>query len=187
MAQTEARNHPMNRRNALITLSGAVAASLVGSAQRRPAFAQVPGRRLDAAEYRRMTLRGGSFALQTSQLALQQSVDPRVKEFAQFEINEQTAIAQVLLNSPAANPPPAPLDRTHEALLQSLRPLQGHAFDVAYIEGQLQGHQELLLIQQGFLTPPVLNRDLEHIAVLARMTIGMHITMLEGLHRAMPA
>ncbi len=176
----------MNRRNALIALSGVVTTSLLATVPSQT-FAQAPGSRLDPDDYRKMTLRGGSFALQTSQLAVLQGVDPRVKEFAQFEVNEQTAIAQVLLNTSAANPPPAPLDPAHEAMLESLRALQGRAFDAAYIRGQLQGHQELLAIQQGYLTPPVFDRDLEHIAVLARMTIGMHITMLEGLQRATSA
>ncbi len=60
----------------------------------------------------------GAASEQTSQLALTRAMHPKVKKFAQFEINEQTAVAQVLAG--ALNPPPAPLDPARQAMLTRL-------------------------------------------------------------------
>ncbi len=83
-----------------------------------------------------------------------------------------------------ANPRPVPLDAQHAGMLQSLKAMQGRAFDAAYVQGQMQGHQELLAIQEGYLKRPPASSDLEHIAVLAHMTILQHITMLQDLQNA---
>ena len=127
-----------------------------------------------------MTLMAGTLAKQTSEIALQKAVDPRVKEFAGFEDAEQTTIAQVLTNTP--NPPPVPLDARHAAVLSQLQTVSGPAFDQAYVQGQLAGHQELFGIQNAFLQgQPAMNTDSAHIAMLARTTIQMHLTMLRDI------
>src|SRR3712207_5031112 len=50
------------------------------------------------------TLATGTVALQTSEIALQKAQNPKVKQFAQFERDEQTTIAEVLrsIQEPAA-------------------------------------------------------------------------------------
>jgi putative membrane protein len=59
---------------------------------------------------------------------------------------------------------------------------QGRGFDAAYVALQLQGHQQLMAIQNGFLqAQPTMTTDATHIAMLARTTIEMHLTMLQEL------
>jgi predicted outer membrane protein len=137
----------------------------------------------DLSQYRTMTLMIGSCALQSSQLAAQRATIAKVKEFAEFEIAEQLTMAQVLADTPT--PPVAPLDNTHAAQLQALSSLpQGHGFDVQYVTMQLQGHHELLDIQNGFLqAQPSMSSDAAHIAMLARTTIQMHLVLLEELRQ----
>ena len=48
------------------------------------------------------TLMFGGLSKQTSQLAVERSRNPKIKEFAEFEIDEQTTMAQVLTDK--ANP-----------------------------------------------------------------------------------
>ena len=172
----------MDRRNAMTTLSGAVAASALLLLPRQGALAQkaaaITGP-LDAGGYKTHTLMAGTFSKQTSVLAISRATNPKVRQFAQFEADEQTAIAQVLTDE--TNPPPAPLDPAHEALLSALQREEGKAFDIAYVRGQIQGHQELFAIQQAFLNGNPTNRDREHIAVLARTVIQMHLVMLQDL------
>jgi hypothetical protein len=48
------------------------------------------------AEHLEQTLAGGMVALQTSEIALQKAQNPKVKQFAQFERDEQTTLAEVL-------------------------------------------------------------------------------------------
>jgi putative membrane protein len=137
----------------------------------------------DLSQYRTTTLMIGSLALQSSQLASERANHTKVKEFAGFEIAEQLTMAQVLTDSPT--PPVAPLDSTHATQLQALNSLPpGHAFDVQYVTLQLQCHQELLGIQNGFLQPqPSMSSDIVHIAMLARTTVQMHLALLEELRQ----
>ncbi len=125
----------------------------------------------------------GSLALQSSKLALQRATQPKVKEFAGFESAEQLTMAQVLTDTPA--PAVAPLDNAHAAQLQALSRLPpGHAFDAQYVALQLQGHTELLDVQNSFLqAQPSMSSDSAHIAMLARTTIQMHLTLLEDLRQ----
>jgi len=174
----------MNRRHAILGLAAAGAAVplLRGTAIAQTAPLVTPGtvRTLSATEHTAMTLMGGTLAKQTSQMALERSENLKVKQFATFEIAEQTALAQVMTNT--ANPPPVPLDAEHQAVLTSLQSLSGTAFDRAYVQGQIVGHKELLLVQQGYLDNTNRSTDGQHIAVLARMSIQQHITMLEELN-----
>ena len=178
----------MDRRQALTGMGGIVAASAL-LALPRTVFAQsttvtappVSAQPLTAADYKPMTLMAGTASKMQSVMAQTKAVHPLVRQFAVFETDEQTSIAQVLTDMTA--PPPAPLDPADQQVIAKLQGTTGKAFDVAYIDAQIQGHRKLLTIQQGFLTGAVTNRDLEHIAVLARTTIMMHLTMLQELQR----
>jgi putative membrane protein len=180
----------MDRRNAIMAFSGILASSALSAMPRRAVFAQPPAEsgqatRITPLQYKTQTLQVGTFSKETSQLAVAQAIHPRVKQFAQFEVNEQTAMAQVLTD--VNNPPPVPLDAQHAALLQQLQSQSGKGFDIAYIQGQIVGHQQLLNIQQAFLNSILTGNDDEHIAVLARVVIQMHLTMLQDLQAEITA
>lgn len=136
---------------------------------------------VSGSEYLAKTLMGGTLAKQTSQLAEQRAQNPKVKQFAGFEIAEQTALAQVLTDT--ENPPPVPLDADHAAVLKTLQAQSGAAFDRAYILGQIQQHQALHQIQQGYLENTNRSTDTQHIAVLARMSIQQHLVMLQEIQQ----
>ncbi len=178
----------MNRRHAIFGLAAAGAAVplMRGTAIAQTAPLVPPGSvpTVSESEHKAMTLMGGTLAKQTSQLALERSQNLKVKQFATFEIAEQTAVAQVLTNS--GNPSPVTLDAEHRAMLTSLQSLSGAAFDRAYVQNQLEGHKKLLQIQQGYLDNTNRSEDGQHIAVLARMSIQQHITMLEELALTLP-
>ncbi len=176
----------MNRRDMIVTLSGVVATSALLAASTNPALAQAPaGPTLSLAKYKTQTLMAGTYSKETSQLAIAQASHPKVKEFGQFEASEQTAVAQVLTD--VNNPPPAPLDPKHATLLQQLQGMSGKAFDAAYVQGQIDGHQELLNIQQSYLNGVPTNLDHRHIAILSRMAIQMHLTMLQDIQGMLAA
>ena len=177
----------MKRRAAVLACSAGVLPILAPMVKR--AYAQAPANMIprDLGQYRTMTLMVGSLALQSSQLATQRATMAKVQEFAGFETAEQLTMAQVLNDTPA--PPVAQLDGSHSAQLQVLSSLPaGHAFDVQYVTLQMQGHRELLAIQNDFLqAQPSMSSDVAHIAMLARTTIQMHLVLLEELHRAIEA
>jgi putative membrane protein len=180
----------MDRRNAIVAFSGILASSALAAMPRRPAFAQTEAesgqaKLITPLQYRTQTLQVGTFSKETSQLATVQATHPKVRQFAQFEVNEQTAMAQVLTD--VNNPPPVPLDAQHTALLQQLQSLSGKTFDTDYIQAQIVGHQQLLNIQQIFLNSILTGNDAEHIAVLARVVIQMHLAMLQELQMEITA
>lgn len=175
----------MDRRNAIITLSGVLATSALLGANARTANAQASGS-LTPAEYKASTLDVGTYSKLSSQLALSQAGHAKVKEFAQFEIAEQTAIAQVLTD--LSYPPAAPMNPQRAGLLQQLGAMRDpRAFDAAYVTAQIDGHRQLLSIQQTFLDSADADRDQQHVAVLARAVIQMHLTMLQELQGLLSA
>jgi predicted outer membrane protein len=182
----------MDRRNALLTLSGMVATGALlsrpslaqNSAAQNPAVPDATGT-ITPMVHRDETLSLGAFSKETSQIALTRATHPLIRQFAGFELAEQTTVAQVITDQ--ANPPLAPIDQRHQAMLQALQAAQGPAFDTAYVQGQLETHERLLNIQQAFLNGTQTDRDAEHIAMMARTVIQMHIVMLETIQKHMGA
>ena len=132
----------------------------------------------------------GSVALQTSEIALQKAEDEEVKQFAKFEADEQKGLAEVLRSmlepagtaSPQVGAGAAQPDQKHAAMIQKLQQAKaGDAFDKEYVKGQLDGHRELLQIQESFLQARPQSREAMNVAKLAAGRIREHIEMLEDL------
>ena len=84
-----------------------------------------------------------------ARLAETKAGNPTVRSFATSMVADFTVLDQqnaALTQSKGLNPP-SEMDERHAMLLQQLQPLNGVAFDRAYLDGQLQ---ELTLIIQGF-------------------------------------
>lgn len=174
----------LNRRSTLTAaLGGAVAGTMLLAG--RPARAAADQATLDLSDYRARSLMLGSFSLETSRIALTRAHHPRVREFAGFERDEQLTVAQVLTDM--AQPAPVPPDAAHAAMLQRLQAQEGRAFDTMFIEGQIQTHHDLMAVQQGYLNGRPTVADDRHIAMLARTTIEMHLTMLADLQNILSA
>jgi putative membrane protein len=134
----------------------------------------------DPQQYRRMALMGGEFAIQTSRLVLERAADARVQEFAQLEINEQTAFAASL----GARPGGVPLRPDQAQLLQGLAATSpGSRFDRAYVRGQIAGHEELLALNTAYAQggSDTVGRAVANVAV---PSIQTHLTILGRLRRA---
>jgi putative membrane protein len=136
-------------------------------------------------QYKDQTLAAGNFSKQISQLAVRNANHPRVKEFAEFEVAEQTTVAQVLTGS--TNPEAPALSTQQAESLGQLQAQSGKDFDAAYIQAQITGHRQLLSIQQAFLNAAMAGEEYEPIAVMARMVIQMHLTMLQDLQNQVAA
>jgi predicted outer membrane protein len=124
------------------------------------------------------TLLVGAVALETSRLALSRANRPLVRQFADFEAEESTTVAQIIGElTGMAPPPPPPAERR---MIDRLARARGGAFDREYLIGQLAGHQRLLAIQDSYLASGR-NRHHRHIAMLARGRIREHIRELQLL------
>jgi putative membrane protein len=167
----------MDRRHILFGLAGATAHLLL---RNTVAYGQVGSTTLTPSNYASETLQVGTLAKTTSQIALQNSTNQYVRRFALLEIAEQTAVAQSLTSN--FNPPPALLNSQQQSIIQSLQAQSGSAFDTAYVQAQIQGHQELFAIQQQFIaadTDPT--ADFVHIALIAATSIETHLAILNGI------
>ena len=160
-------------------------------------------------QHLQQTLATGTVALQTSEIALQKAQNPKVKQFAQFERDEQTTIAEVLrsIQEPVATAtagtagaaasasaaasgsaravataPDIPADKA-KMMGELQQAKAGAEFDRLYIQGQLQGHQELLQVQERYLQAGGRNREQANIAKLARGHIREHIAMLQEIQK----
>ena len=144
------------------------------------AFAQAMAAPMGDAERRHATdtLRVGSLALKSSQLAQTKARGLRVREFADFEVTEQTTIAQIIRETTGMAPPPP--DAKAQAVMTRLTAAQGRAFETAYVTAQTDGHNELLQIQERYLAE---GRDphMRHVAMLARGQIKEHLRLLSDI------
>jgi len=166
----------MIRRTALGALAGAATIPFLA----RGAWAQTASMPSDPMQLRAMGLAGSAFAMQTSEMALQQATRPDVRQFAQFEAAEQRALMEAMRVGGVDVPAQVTMDARKSQMLQQLRAAQGPAFDRAYIEGQVMGHQELLQIHQTMArsAPTPVERALSTLAVAS---IQQHLVMLQGL------
>ncbi|WP_305682966.1 DUF4142 domain-containing protein [Bosea sp. (in: a-proteobacteria)] len=128
------------------------------------------------------TLQAGSASLETSRVAISKGTAAGIKRFAQAESAEQQTLAQVLKarlgvddNDKVAMPAEgkAGIDRLHDIKT-------GPDFDKAYVAVQIEGHRDLLQIQEDYLA---IGKDAmsSAIARLARGHIREHLTVLEIL------
>jgi putative membrane protein len=161
----------MDRRSVLLALAGVVSAAPIVSAQ--PLLPSSPD------QFRLSELMGGEFAILTSRLALERSRNPNVRNFAQLEINEQTAVAAALGATPGGvQPRPDQLAIVQQ--LQAMAP--GRQFDRAYIEGQLAGHEELLALNTAYAQGGSDQRG-RAVATVAVPSIQTHLSILSNLRR----
>lgn len=167
----------MDRR---IVLLGLAAAGAAGSALAQTGPGAMGAPEMDHAKKTAMT---GAVALQTSDIALTKATNAKVKEFAKFEHDEQTTVAEILKSmDPSLAPMPDPKMADTITKLKGMQ--AGAAFDKAYVAGQIEGHQALLAIQEDYLKS---GKDVHHAAVakLVRSVVKEHLTLLDDLRKAM--
>lgn len=169
----------MDRRVMILALAAGAAS---------PAFAQtaMPGGEMGPAEmdHGKRTAMTGMVALQTSDVALEKARNAKVKEFAKFEHDEQTTVAEIL-KSMAPNMPPPMLDPKMAEMVQMLKGMAaGAAFDKAYVTGQIEGHEMLLKIQEDYIKAGK-NREQLGVAKLVRGMVKEHLVLLGDLRKAM--
>lgn len=136
----------MNRRY-MLTAGAAVAAALPLAAT--GAFAQESAMMADGTmdPAKSPAILNGNFAKATSQLALERATNDAVRQFAELEVAEQTAVATAF-GVPADAPLAIPEDKA--AMLQQLEAAEGAEFDMMYLDGQIMGHEELRDIHSSY-------------------------------------
>jgi putative membrane protein len=175
----------MDRRHVLVGLAGMTLTS-AASAQSgaSPAGSGGSGAMGQAEQqWMQQTMMAGTVAMKSSELAAERARDDDVQQFARFEADEQKGIAEVLrsMMDPAATAATPQVDQKHAAMMQKLEQAKGKAFDRAYVQGQTEGHQELLQIQETFLKSGSQNREAMNVAKLVAGRIREHLEILDDI------
>ena len=171
----------MNRRT-MFTAGMAVAAAMLfaGAAQAQMSAMMEDGT-MDPAKA--PAILNGNFAKATSQLAVQKATNDAVRQFAELEVAEQTAVATAF-GVPADAPLAIP--EAKAAMLEALQAAEGPEFDMMYVDGQIQGHTELRAIHSDYAangTDPMAQG-----ASLVGVTgIDTHLVMLNSIKATMAA
>jgi putative membrane protein len=128
---------------------------------------------------------GDQFEIQSSQLALQMSQNPAVRNFANMMISDHARLSQAMAGAATAAglTPPAPtLLPEQQAALDQLRASGGGPnFDMAYKSVQVSGHQQALGLFQNYSAmgdaPPI-----KAAAGQAIPAIQMHLSQAQMLN-----
>jgi putative membrane protein len=174
----------MSRRMALAGFAvGGTAISLLALTNSALAQTSPAESSADMQDYVHQTLLVGTIALKSSEAAAAKATDPNVKRFAELEVAEQKTIASVLASTEAGKTPPE-IPAEKQAELDKLAGMDaGTEFDQAYVEAQIKGHNELLVIQQKVSGET--EASVEAItARLAEQAVSSHIAMLELIQQS---
>jgi predicted outer membrane protein len=190
----------MDRRVILAGLAAALATPAFAQTSGSPAAGsaagagRMSGQQMSQADMQHMqeTMRLGMMALETSRIAQQKAQNADLKQFATFEVQEQTTMSEILKSmmepattaatGAAASAPPAQMDAKGREMIQKLQSAQaGQAFDREYLQGQMEGHSALLQVQTQYLQSNPQNREHANVAKLARGMITEHIALLEDI------
>ena len=132
------------------------------------------------AQFRTQLAMPVQMSMMSSQLAVAQATNQYAKQFATFELDETKSMMAVMKDMGT----PAPtMDAKSQAMLDKLKATTGPAFDKAYITAQVQTHEQLRGIVEGYLRNPapaktnMMEMHGRHIASLALPTIKEHIAI----------
>ena len=148
-------------------------------------------------QYVQKALALGTVSLQQSNFALTKAQNPRVKQFAEFEVGEQNLLADIMHSfadpnatasttrgaQAAASTAPELPAKDAQAMERLSKASGGAAFDKDYVTLQIQGHQELLKLQDDYLKQGSGNRETTNVAKLARGQIQEHLAMLQDIQK----
>jgi predicted outer membrane protein len=170
-------------RRALLPLLGGIPAVLIATrSMAQNAANTAPLNDVDT-NWIRDTLSIGPFSLAISQIAQKQAERSSVKQFAEFEVAEQTTVGDILKSFDPQMTPPA-FSAGQNATLGELQKARGRQFDSAYVKAEMDGHQQLLTIQTNYIGQSGANPNYVDVAKLAQGMINEHLTLLHDINGA---
>jgi putative membrane protein len=128
---------------------------------------------------------GDQFEIQASQMALQMSTNPSVRNFANLMIADHTRMSQAMMaaaQSAGIVPPPPAILPEQQAVLNQLG-AAGPNFDVAFRDAQITAHQGALGLMQNYAA----SGDVPALRAAAQQaipTVQMHLAQAQMLRVA---
>lgn len=126
---------------------------------------------------------GNRFEIDSSKVALTKSKSENVKTFASLMVSDHgqaaTKMKQAVTDAKVEAPADA-LDARHQALLDSLKKKDGPAFDQAYVDAQLKGHEEAVAMVETYANTGD-NPKIKQLASELLPTLRMHLDNVKKL------
>lgn len=119
------------------------------SPQQATVKVSVPG----TADFLSKAATGNKFEIDSSKLALDKSKSEAVRAFANMMVTDHGEAAVKMkraVTEARLSAPPEALDTRHKAILDDLAKKEGSAFDKAYIDAQLKGHEETVALFKAY-------------------------------------
>jgi putative membrane protein len=157
--------------------------ALVLTAAAMPAFAQSTMATMSPdIQFAHRAAQGGAAEVAMAQLALQTSQNPTVRAFAHRMIADHTPNNAKLAAIMKAQgiPAPAQLDANSRAAMAKLQGLSGHAFNLAYMHGQVSAHESMQVLMQTEINGGK-NPALVAFAKATLPTVNAHLTSAKSV------
>lgn len=146
-------------RCALVTIGAAVLLAGCATNNAGPMAPMVerpgPGSPLYGPTYVERAASADRFEVESSQLALQRSQNPSIRNYAQMIINDHTNLSAATMaaaQSVGIGPMSPALLPEHAQMLQQLQAAGPGEFDAAYQQAQIAAHQQALDLHRGYST-----------------------------------
>jgi putative membrane protein len=132
--------------------------------------------------------------IDAGKLAAARSASPDVQTLAERMVVDHTSVNQKATDlvtrlkvTPAPNETSASLQRDGDANLARLRPLDGGAFDRAYVTNEIRYHQAVIDAMDNSLIPSAHNPELKALLVQVRPAFVSHLEHAKHVLNAMSA
>jgi putative membrane protein len=153
-----------------------------------PAFAQAPNDPQIAA----IVVTANQVDIDAGKLAAARTHNAEVKKFAQLMVTDHTGVnkqATALVTRLKVTPQESDASRGlkdgGDKNLAALKPLQGAAFDKAYVDHEVAYHQAVLDTIDKTLVPNASNADLKALLVKVRPAIAAHLEHAQHLQASL--
>lgn len=136
----------------MLTSALVLAGPVIAQDNAAPAAAATPAAITDPAQFAATASASNMFEIQSSELALERAVSEDVRAFAQQMIADHTKAGDDMATAAGEEgvAPASELDQKHQEILNTLGGLEGEAFDAAYIQAQVQAHDEAVALFEGY-------------------------------------
>ena len=169
-------------RPAILTAAAAVAASLCASLGASASLAAPPPP-TPTRDFVQAAANSDQFEINEAQVALIEGRDPRVRAFAQQMIQDHRELGRRLRQTVTTAGLPSPdvaLSGDQAMLLSGLQGQSGPQFDKTYVRHQVLGHQQALVVEQGYADGGQ-NAAVQQAARSALPVIQQHLDMARQL------
>ena len=143
-----------------------------------------------AAQYFTGVLGPAELSLSTSQVAVEKATQKNAHEFAGFELGEAITVNMVLKDIGATAPA---MDPKGMAIVEKIKTTgKGENFDLAYIAFQLENHEFLRDLADGYLhnsagSSDPMEKHGRHLAMLMLAVFKEHVAICKRIHAELKA